>query len=104
VELNPLDKARLEDMAGDLLKQIQLLSVPGLQPGSVRVIVNDTQVEDLVQHRLQALAHALLGQPEAWREKSPFFKQPLSQRDSQVQDAVQALALPDPDAEDVLDA
>lgn len=104
VELNPLDKARLEDMAGDLLKQIQLLSVPGLQPGSVRVIVNDTQVEDLVQHRLEALAHALLGQPEAWREKSPFFKQPLSQRDSQVQDAVQALALPDPDAEDVLDA
>jgi flagellar biosynthesis/type III secretory pathway protein FliH len=104
VELNPQDKARLEDMAGDLLKQIQLLAVAGLQPGSVRVIVNDTQVEDLVQHRLEALAHALLGQPEPWREKSPFFKQPLSQRDSDVQDAVQPRALPDPGAEDVIDA
>lgn len=104
VELNPQDKARLEDLAGDLLKQIQLLPVTGLQPGSVRVIVNDTQVEDLIQHRLEALAHALLGQPEVWREKSPFFKQPLSQRDSDVQDAVQPRALPDPGVEDVLDA
>ncbi len=104
VELNPQDKSRLEDMSGDLLKQIQLLPVPGLQPGSVRVIVNDTQVEDLVQHRLEALAHALLGQPEAWREKSPFFKQPLAHRESDVQDAVQSLALPDPGDEDVLDA
>lgn len=104
VELHSQDKARLEEMAGDLLQQIRLHAVPGLQPGSVRVVVNDTQVEDLVQLRLEALAHALLSQPEVWREKSPFFKQPLSQRDSEVQDAVQTPALPDPGNEDVLDA
>ena len=104
VELHSQDKARLEDMAGDLLQHIRLHAAPGLQPGSVRVVVNDTQVEDLVQNRLEALAHALLTQPEAWREKSPFFQQPLSQRDSEVQDAVQTPALPDPGSEDVLDA
>ena len=104
VELHSQDKARLEEMAGDLLQHIRLHAVSGLQPGSVRAVVNDTQVEDLVQNRLEALAHALLNQPEAWREKSPFFKQALSQRDSEVQDAVQTPALPDPGSEDVLDA
>lgn len=87
IELNPQDKARLEEKAGDMLKNIQLQAVTQLKPGSVRVIANDTQVEDLVQTRLQALAHSLLGQPEAWREQSSFFKQPLSQRDTEVTDA-----------------
>lgn len=87
IELNPQDKARLEEKAGDMLKHIQLQAVTQLKPGSVRVIANDTQVEDLVQTRLQALAHSLLGQPEAWREQSSFFKQPLSQRDTEVTDA-----------------
>jgi flagellar biosynthesis/type III secretory pathway protein FliH len=87
IELNPQDKARLEEKAGDMLKHIQLHGVSQLKPGSVRVLANDTQVEDLVQTRLEALAHSLLGQPEAWREQSSFFKQPLSQRDTEVTDA-----------------
>ena len=87
IELNPQDKARLEEKAGDMLKNIQLHGVSQLKPGSVRVLANDTQVEDLVQTRLEALAHSLLGQPEAWREQSSFFKQPLSQRDTEVTDA-----------------
>ena len=87
IELNPQDKARLEEKAGDMLKNIQLHGLAQLKPGSVRVLANDTQVEDLVQTRLQALAHSLLGQPEAWREQSSFFKQPLSQRDTEVSDA-----------------
>lgn len=87
IELNPQDKARLEEKATDMLKNIQLHGLAQLQPGSVRVLANDTQVEDLVQTRLQALAHSLLGQPEAWREQSAFFKQPLSQRDTEVTDA-----------------
>ena len=87
IELNPLDKARLEEKAGDMVKNIQLHGVAQLKPGSVRVLANDTQVEDLVQTRLQGLANSLLGQPEAWREQSSFFKQPLSQRDTEVTDA-----------------
>ena len=87
IELNPQDKARLEEKAGDMVKNIQLHGVAQLKPGSVRVLANDTQVEDLVQTRLQGLANSLLGQPEAWREQSSFFKQPLSQRDTEVTDA-----------------
>ena len=87
-----------------MLSQVQLQAIPSLQPGSVRVIVNDTQVEDLVEHRLEALAHGLLGQPEAWREKSPFFRQPLAQRESEVQDVSQRPALPDISPDEVLDA
>lgn len=104
VELNAQDKARLQEIAGETLQHIQLQAVPGLQPASVRVIVNDTQVEDLVQYRLEALAHGLLGQPEAWREKSPFFRQPLAQRETDVQDVAQRPALPDSASDEVLDA
>ena len=87
VELNPQDKARLQERAGELTHALSLQAVHTLQPGSVRVVVNDTMVEDLVGNRLDALARSLLAQPEVWREQSPFFRQPLAQRDSDVQDA-----------------
>jgi len=87
VELNPQDKARLQDHVGELAPNLTLQAVHTLQPGSVRVVVNDTMVEDLVGTRLEALARGLLVQPEAWREQSPFFRQPLAQRDTEVQDA-----------------
>ena len=86
VELNPQDKARLEDIGGDVIKQLQLQSVASLHPGSVRLLVNDSQIEDLIEHRLQAMANRLLNQPEQWREQSAFFRQPLAQRDGQVED------------------
>ncbi len=91
VELNSQDKARLEELSGDLTPHLQLRSVPGLQAGSVRVISDDTQVDDLITNRLEGLAHSLLGQPEMWKEKSPFFRQPLAQRESEVQDVRQRL-------------
>jgi hypothetical protein len=72
---------------------LSVQAVPSLQPGSVRVMINDTLVEDLVGNRLEVLARNLLVQPEVWREQSPFFRQPLAQRDSEVQDApVRAVA------------
>jgi flagellar biosynthesis/type III secretory pathway protein FliH len=87
VELNPQDKARLQERAGELSHTLSLQAVPSLQAGSVRVMVNDTMVEDLVGNRLEALARGLLVQPEVWREQSPFFRQPLAQRDTDIQDA-----------------
>jgi flagellar biosynthesis/type III secretory pathway protein FliH len=87
VELNPQDKARLQERAGEMSHALSVQAVSSLQPGSVRVMINDTLVEDLVGNRLDALARNLLAQPEAWREQSPFFRQPLAQRDSEVQDA-----------------
>ena len=100
VELNPQDKARLEDMGADVIKQMQLQSVPSLQPGSVRLLVNDSQIEDLIEHRLQAMANRLLNQPELWREQSAFFRQPLAQRDGQVEDVTQRVTFDEPPEED----
>jgi flagellar assembly protein FliH len=98
VELHPQDKARLEELGAEVIKQMQLQAVHGLNPGSVRLVVNDSQIEDLVEHRLQAIANRLLNQPEVWREQSAFFRQPLAQRDSQVQDVAERVAYdPNPD-------
>jgi len=98
VELNPQDKSRLEELGAEVIKQLQLQAVPNLHPGSVRLVVNDSQIEDLVEHRLQTMANRLLNQPEAWREQSAFFRQPLAQREGQVQDVSERVAYdPNPD-------
>ena len=104
IELHPQDKARLQEMAGDVMSQMQIQAVPTLQPGSVRVLMNDTQIEDLVQNRMQSLANSLLTQPEAWREQSVFFRQPLAQREGQAQDVPQSVAFQEPEDDlDILD-
>lgn len=77
LELNADDKARLQEHAGDFIKGMRLEAVPEMQPGSVRVFANDTVIEDLVEHRLDGLARALLVDVEAWREKSPLAKRIL---------------------------
>ena len=103
VELNPQDKARIGEKAAELLDGLQLQSVSSLAPGSVRVLVNDTQVEDLIVHRLEALAHSLLNQPEVWREQSPFFRQPLAHRDTEVEDVSQRPVIAHDSDEEPLD-
>lgn len=104
IELSPQDKARLQEMAGEVMNQMQIQAVHTLQPGSVRVLMNDTQIEDLVQNRMQSLANSLLTQPEAWREQSVFFRQPLAQREGQAQDVPQRVAYEEPeDDRDILD-
>ncbi len=100
VELNPQDKDRLQEMGSEVMGNMHLHAVPTLHPGSVRVIVNDSQIEDLIEHRLQVMANRLLNQPELWREKSAFFRQPLAQRDGDVQDVPQRVALDDASQED----
>ena len=100
VELNPQDKARLQDINKDVLNHMQLQAVASLHPGSVRVVVNDTQIEDLIEHRLQAMANRLLNQPEQWREQSAFFRQPLAQRDGQAEDVPQRMVFDEPPKED----
>jgi Flagellar assembly protein FliH len=95
VELNIQDKDRLEELSGEVSGHVQLRAVPGLHVGSVRVISDDTQVDDLITNRLEGMAHSLLGQPEIWRDKSPFFRQPLAQRDSDVQDVKQRITASD---------
>ena len=72
------------------------LSYYALQAGKTCLVVNDSQIEDLIEHRLQAMANRLLNQPELWREQSAFFRQPLAQRDGQVEDVPERVTF-DPD-------
>jgi flagellar biosynthesis/type III secretory pathway protein FliH len=81
LELNPADKARLQEHSADFIKGMRLEAVHDMQPGSVRVFANDTVIEDLVAHRLEGLARALLVDVSEWREKSP-----LAQRILEVQE------------------
>lgn len=72
LELNPEDKALLEAQGSELTKGMRLEAVHDMARGSVRVFANDTVVEDLVTHRLDSLARALLVDVDAWREASPM--------------------------------
>jgi flagellar biosynthesis/type III secretory pathway protein FliH len=86
LELNPADKARLQEHSADFIKGMRLEAVHDMQPGSVRVFANDTVIEDLVSHRLESLAHALLVDVPAWREKSPLA-QPLLEVQEEAEDS-----------------
>ncbi len=70
LELNPQDKALLQVQAADFVKGMRLEAMHDMPRGSVRVFANDTVIEDLIDHRLEGLAKALLVDVEAWREKS----------------------------------
>lgn len=65
VHLNPQDWDRVRAMQGDPQPGIQWVPDPELHPGSVRVRANDTEVEDLMERRLEALADQLLLAPQA---------------------------------------
>jgi flagellar biosynthesis/type III secretory pathway protein FliH len=86
LELNPDDKARLQAHGGDFIKGMRLEAVPDLKTGSVRVMANDTVVEDLVEHRLEGLAKALLIDVDAWREKSPLAQRILDVQQEEAED------------------
>jgi hypothetical protein len=65
---------------------MRLEAVPDLKIGSVRVMANDTVVEDLVEHRLEGLAKALLVDVDAWREKSPLAQRILEVQQEEAED------------------
>lgn len=85
LELNPADKELLQAQGGDFIKGMRLEAVHEMQRGSVRVFANDTVVEDLVEHRLEGLAKALLIDVDAWREKSPLVQQNLEVQPEEVE-------------------
>jgi flagellar biosynthesis/type III secretory pathway protein FliH len=80
VSLNPQDLQRVKALGQAATENLQLESDAQLRPGSVRVRVQDTVVQDLIEHRLEPLARRLLAQPEAWMQSSGL-----------VQDKVDAL-------------
>lgn len=73
LHLNPMDADALSDAAPELVAQCAMETDAQLQRGSVRVSVNDAVVEDLIEHRLEALARRVLAQPDAWLEQSTLM-------------------------------
>lgn len=70
VSVNPEDLQRLTAMGESVTKHMQLEADALLRPGSVRVRVQDSVVQDLIETRLEPLARRLLAQPEAWMQSS----------------------------------
>jgi flagellar biosynthesis/type III secretory pathway protein FliH len=74
VSLNPEDLQRLNAMGESVTKHMQLEADALLRPGSVRVRVQDSVVQDLIETRLEPLARRLLSQPETWMQQSSLVK------------------------------
>lgn len=74
VELHPEDKARLQAEGCAFIQGMRLDAVHDMKPGSVRVFANDMVVEDLVEHRLEALARTMLIDVDSWRKQSALAK------------------------------
>ena len=62
-------------MGESATQHLQLEADAQLRPGSVRVQVNDTVVQDLIEHRLEPLARRLLTHPETWMQQSQLVKE-----------------------------
>ena len=75
VSVNPEDLQRLKAMGEAATQHLQLEADAQLRPGSVRVRVQDSVVQDLIEHRLEPLARRLLAQPEAWMQQSSLVKE-----------------------------
>lgn len=75
VSLHPDDLRRLQGLSQQLHEHLSLEADALLRPGSVRIRVQDAQVEDLIEHRLEALARRLLADPEAWLNQSALLRQ-----------------------------
>jgi hypothetical protein len=65
---------RLQAMGEAVTAHLELEADPQLRPGSVRVRVQDSVVQDLIEHRLESLARRLLPQPEAWMQSSSLVQ------------------------------
>ena len=74
VSLNPEDLKRLQAMGEAVTAQMQLEPDVHLRPGSVRVRVQDSVVQDLIENRLEPLARRLLPEPEAWMQNSSLVQ------------------------------
>jgi flagellar biosynthesis/type III secretory pathway protein FliH len=97
VELNPNDMALLQNhkaVPGEQAPQWRLVADPHLLPGSVRVRADDAVVSDLIEHRLETLAQALLQNTKPWQAQTAFQPERLAARRGKVETVEDALAKP----------
>jgi flagellar biosynthesis/type III secretory pathway protein FliH len=74
IELHPQDKEVLQRLAPESLQGMRLDAVDDLSAGSVRVFANDAVIEDLIEHRLQAVVAALDLDESEWKKHSLLLK------------------------------
>ena len=98
LRLNPQDMDNFSALQGELSDKVELVRDPGLGRGSVRIEMADGVVEDLIEHRLEALAKSVLG-PESGAQ---FAREAGAQRASR-QPGRAAAAGADPDLDLDLD-
>lgn len=70
VSLNPADAQRLANMGAIDENLLQIETDTSLREGSVRARVNDSMVQDLIEHRLEPIVRRLLAEPDAWLHRS----------------------------------
>jgi len=73
VDLNPADLKRLQALGEQARTNLLLQADPQLREGSVRVRLNESVVQDLIEHRIEAMARQLLQEPEAWLQHSALL-------------------------------
>lgn len=73
VELNPADMARLQALGQEACADLELHADAQLREGSVRVRINESVVQDLIEHRLEPMARKLLKEPDAWLQQSTLL-------------------------------
>lgn len=83
VELNPNDMALLQShkaAPGESTPSWKLQADVHLLPGSVRVRADDAVVSDLIENRLESLAHSLLQETNKWQSQTAFKPERLLAR------------------------
>jgi hypothetical protein len=71
-----------------------LVADPHLLPGSVRVRADDAVVSDLIEHRLETLAQALLQNTNPWQAQTAFQPDRLAARRGKAETVEDALEKP----------
>ena len=82
VELSARDLKNFKELQKrtgvDLEKNMRLQSNPALLPGSIRATAQNSQVEDLIENRLNALSRSLVLNDPRWKSASSFQKDKLN--------------------------
>jgi hypothetical protein len=73
VSLSPTDFQTLKNLGDPLAEHFTVLEDARLRPGSVQARLQDTVVQDLIEHRLEPLARKILAQPEQWLQSSSLL-------------------------------
>ena len=81
--LNPEDKDKFSTSLDGELDSLDLRADAQLSQGSLRISIDDSAIEDLIEHRLDSLSQSLLGQPMANTRSSVFdsdFANPVEEK------------------------